>query len=137
MPVNRATKAARATYRGAGDGSQAGEATRKYGRRGGISGHHEIARRTKDGERDEGKQKRIEAGDDRSAGNFGVAKRLRNVHGRKRKSGQKILRYLRPLKRPQPLEERKAIHATARASGLYYLALPFPYSMSRSSVMAN
>ena len=97
---------------GAGDWSQAGEAARKYGRSSGISSHHEIARRTKDGERDEGKQKRVEASDDRSASNFGVAKRLRNVHGRQRKSGQEILRYPRPLKRLQPLEDWKAIHET-------------------------
>jgi hypothetical protein len=94
---------------GAGDWSQAGEAAGKYSRSSGIGSDHEIARRTKDGERNEGKQKRVEPSDDGCASNSGVAKRLRNVQGRKRKSGQQIPRYLRPLKRPQTLEDREAI----------------------------
>jgi hypothetical protein len=95
---------------GAGDRSRAGKTTRKYGRGSRIGGHHEIARRTKDGERDKGKQERVETSDDGRSSNFGVAKRLRNIHGRERKSSQKILRYFRPLKGPQPLEEGKTIH---------------------------
>src|SRR5580693_6365160 len=97
---------------GAADWSQAGQAAREYGRSSGISGHHKIARRTEDGERNEGKQKGVEASDDRSAGNLGVAERLRDVHGRKRNSGQEILWYLGPSKRLKPLEERKAIRET-------------------------
>ena len=92
-----------------GHRGQTGEATRKYGRSGGISSYDKIARRTKDGKRNQGKQKRVEAGNDRHAGDFGVAKRLRNVHGRERKSREEVLRYLRPPKRPQPLEDGKAI----------------------------
>ncbi len=105
-----------AGYRG-----QTGEAAGKYGRSSGISSDDEIARRTKDGKRNEGKQKRVEASDDRHASNFGVAKRLRNVHGGERKSRQEVLPYLRPLKRPQSLEDRKAIRdaISSRESKLF------------------
>ena len=100
----------------AGDGSQAGEAAREYGRSSRISSHHEIARAPKDGKRNKGQQERVETGDDRCAGNFGVAKRLRNVHGRKRKSGHKILWYIGPPKRLQPFKEMKAIEETRCAN---------------------
>src|ERR1700735_3425649 len=76
----------------AADLSHSGETACKNRSGSRIGSDHEIARRSKDGKSDQREQKRVKPGDDRHAGDCRVAKRLRDVHGCERESGEEIFR---------------------------------------------
>ena len=74
----------------AGGGRHVGESAAKDGGCGGVGGDDEIARRAEGCEGQKRQQERIKAGDDRHAGDAGVAEGLRDVHGGEDNAGECI-----------------------------------------------
>src|SRR5208337_1898260 len=82
--------------------------------------------RAEDRERDERKENRVEAGDDRRLGDPRVAEDLRDVHRRQRQPGESVAQRLARLDRQQAAKKRKAhplgallrrhVHGRTRAS---------------------
>ena len=103
-------------------GKRAGED--RSGRR--IGRDHQMARRAEDGESDEGQENGVKAGDDRRAGDAGVAEHLRNVHRGERHAGEGVAQRLARLigrRPPRTLIRAAPLRAASPTVGVNS---PFP-----------
>ena len=74
----------------------------EYDRGSGIRGHHEVARRTEDGEHGHRQQHRVQAGHHRHPGDLRVPEDLGDAQGGQRQAREHIRGYLGPVDRQQP-----------------------------------
>ena len=85
-------------------------------RRGGrIRRDHQVARRTEEGEGDERQKNGVKPGDDRRAGDSGVAEHLRNVHRGERHAGERVAQRLARPDRKDAAENAEPERAPLRA----------------------
>ena len=68
----------------------------------GVRGHHQVARRSEDGEHGHRQQHRVQAGHHRHPGDLRVAEDLGDAQGGQRQAGEHIGGYLGPVDRQQP-----------------------------------
>ena len=86
-------------------GRQPAEAGEHDRRRRRVGADHEVPRGPEEGEQDDGQDDRVEAGDDRHAGDGGVAHHLRDGEARQRDAGDDLHRESLLLEGPHALEQ--------------------------------
>jgi hypothetical protein len=77
---------------------------------GGIGSHHQVSGRTEDRKCKQWQQQGIEPGHNRCTGDFGITKRLRDIHRRKLASGQNVAQRSASIQGPYTGEQLKTGH---------------------------
>src|SRR5580704_4388473 len=104
---------------GAAHRSERGEAPGKNRCGRGIGGDDQVSRGPEGGEGEQRQQECIEAGDDRHAGDFGVAQRLRDVHRRQLDAGKRVANGALPIERQHALEHTERAPLRSRSAHFF------------------